>query len=69
MQKFSNGERVRWQEGETVRTGVVTASDVEAPADAEHKEATRFHRVTASDGTSYVVPETELEPTDSRPEG
>ena len=65
MQKFSNGERVRWRDGETERTGVVTDSNVEAPPDAEHQEATRFHRVTAADGTSYVVSESELEPTDS----
>lgn len=69
MQKFSNGERVRWRDGDTDRTGVVTASDVEAPPEAEAKAAGRFHRVTAADGTSYVVAEGDLAPTDARPEG
>ena len=63
MQKFSNGERVRWQDGEETRTGVVTESDVEAPADAGDKAATRFHRVTSADGTVHVVSENDLEPT------
>ena len=69
MQKFSNGERVRWSDGGTERTGVVTASDVDAPPEAGDAAGNRFHRVTASDGTSYVVAETDLEPTDARPAG
>lgn len=69
MQQFSNGDRVRWRDGETVRTGVVTASNAEAPPEAGSKAGGRFHRVTAADGTSYVVAEGDLDPTNSRPEG
>ena len=65
LQKFSNGDRVSWTEGDIHRKGVVTASDVEGPPDAGEKAATRFYRVTASDGTSYAVSETDLEPTDA----
>ena len=63
MQKFSNGARVRWREGDADRIGIVTASDVEPPPDAGDRAATRFHRVTAADGTSYVLSENDLEPT------
>lgn len=69
MQQFSNGDRVRWRDGDTQRTGVVTDSDVEAPPEAEDKAGGRFHRVTVADGASYIVAESDLEPTDSRPEG
>ena len=68
MQKFSNGERVRWREGEAERTGIVTNSDVDPPPEAGGKAGNRFHRVTAADGTSYVISESDLEPTDASPE-
>lgn len=64
MQKFANGDRVKWQEGGEARTGVVTASDVDGPADAGDKASMRFHRVTESDGSNHVLPEGDLEPAD-----
>lgn len=66
LQKFSNGDRVSWMEGDVERRGVVTESDIEGPPDAAEKAATRFYRVTAADGTSYAVSEADLEPTDKR---
>ncbi len=68
MQKFSNGARVRWTDGDQQRTGVVTDSNVAAPEDAGDHAETRFHRVTSADGTTYVVSEIELEPTGASPE-
>lgn len=68
MQKFANGDRVRWTEGDEERAGVVTESDVKAPSEADDDASTRFHRVTMADGTSHVIAETELDPTDSSTE-
>ena len=68
MQQFSKGDRVRWQDGESARTGVITESDVEEPADAGDKAGIRFYRVTTADGQSRVLPENELEPTQAEPD-
>lgn len=65
LQQFSNGDRVNWTDGDVRRQGVVTQSDVEGPADAGDKAAMRFYRVTSAEGASHLVPENELEPTDS----
>ena len=65
QQQFSNGDRVSWHEDDKKRTGIVAASDVEGPADAGDKAGMRFYSVATADGTSYVLPENELEPTDS----